>query len=99
MPAPRMNRTVKADENTFKTMKRLCFYVLKNYQWHCLLVLVFIIISALAQVASSLFTKSLIDQYIVPLLSHQNPVFTKLLQALMLMACIYIIGTIMNLLD
>ena len=94
MPAPRMNRTVKADENTFKTMKRLCFYVLKNYQWHCLLVLVFIIISALAQVASSLFTKSLIDQYIVPLLSHQNPVFTKLLQALMLMACIYIIGTI-----
>lgn len=94
MPAPRMNRTVKADENTFKTMKRLCFYVLKNYQWHCLLVLVFIIISALAQVASSLFTKSLIDQYIVPLLSHQNPVFTKLLQALMMMACIYIIGTI-----
>lgn len=94
MPAPRMNRTVKADENTFKTMKRLCLYVLKNYQWHCLLVLVFIIISALAQVASSLFTKSLIDQYIVPLLSHQNPVFTKLLQALMMMACIYIIGTI-----
>lgn len=94
MPAPRMNRTVKADKNTFKTMKRLCFYVLKNYQWHCLLVLVFIIISALAQVASSLFTKSLIDQYIVPLLSHQNPVFTKLLQALMMMACIYIIGTI-----
>ena len=94
MPAPRMNRTVKADKNTFKTMKRLCFYVLKNYQWHCLLVLVFIIISALAQVASSLFTKSLIDQYIVPLLSHQNPVFTKLLQALMMMACIYVIGTI-----
>lgn len=63
-----MNRTVKADENTFKTMKRLLGYVFKNYKLHCFITMVFIIISALATVASSLFTKNLIDQYIAPLL-------------------------------
>ncbi|MGN1182323.1 MAG: ABC transporter ATP-binding protein, partial [Faecalibacillus sp.] len=94
MPAPRTNRTVKADENTFKTMKRLFLYVVKNYKLHCLLVLIFIVISALAQVASSLFTKNLIDQYIAPLLLNQNPSFQKLFHALTMMGCVYLVGTV-----
>ena len=94
MPAPRTNRTVKADENTFQTMKRLFLYVIRHYKLHCLCVLIFIVISALAQVASSLFTKNLIDQYIAPLLSNQNPSFQYLFNALCMMACIYLVGTI-----
>lgn len=94
MPAPKMNRTVKADENTFITMKRLLGYVFKNYKFHCFLTMVFIVISALATVASSLFTKNLIDQYIMELLTVSHPSFVKLFRALCMMACIYIIGTI-----
>lgn len=94
MPAPRTNRTVKADENTFKTMKRLFLYVIQHYKLHCLCVLIFIVISALAQVASSLFTKNLIDQYIAPLLFDKNPSFQYLFNALCMMACIYLVGTI-----
>ena len=95
MPAPRMNRTVKADENTFKTMKRLLGYVFKNYKLHCFITMVLIIISALATVASSLFTKNLIDQYIAPLLlSSAYPSYSKLFHALCIMACIYAVGTL-----
>lgn len=95
MPAPRMNRTVKADKNTFKTMKRLLAYIFKNYKWHCFITMVFIVISALATVASSLFTKNLIDQYIMPLLlSSAYPSYDKLFQALCMMACIYLVGII-----
>ena len=42
--------------------------------------------------AGSMFLKSLIDDYISPLLLQASPVFTGLLHALMSMAVIYLIG-------
>ena len=36
----------------------------------------------------------LIDNYITPLLAMENPVFTGLLHALLLMACLYVVGAL-----
>ena len=80
-------------QNSSKTLKRLLGYVFSKYKLSCFLVLIFIILSSLATVASSLFIKSLIDNYIEPLLlSSGVPNYAPLLQALMMMGCIYLVG-------
>ena len=77
-----------------KTMKRLLGYVFREYKLRFCIVMVLVIISSLTSVASSLFIESLIDDYITPMLSEQNPVFLPLLKALTVMACIYVVGII-----
>ena len=76
------------------TVKRLIEYVMKTYKIRFILVLIFILISATASVSGALFLKILIDEYIAPLLGSENPVFTKLLQAIGVMAFVYISGII-----
>ena len=71
----RMNRnnaamfTNKKERMKFnpKTAKRLLSY-LKSYKLHFLFVLVCIVISSVTGVVASLFLKTLIDGYIMPLL-------------------------------
>jgi ATP-binding cassette subfamily B protein len=78
-------------KNGKKTLLRVLSY-LKPYKFRLLLVFACIIISAIASSASSIFLKTLIDDYIEPLLLESHPVFTGLLKALSTMACIYIAG-------
>lgn len=75
-----------------KTAKRLFGYIFKDYKFLFLLVLLLIIFSTVANVASSLFLGSLIDDYIAPLLQMETPVFTGLLKAIGMMAIIYLTG-------
>lgn len=82
----------KADESSIRVLKRLMGYVVRSYKVTCLAVLVLIVISSLTSVASSLFMKSLIDDYIVPLLGQQNPSFQALFQTLCYMAVIFVCG-------
>lgn len=86
---------VKGMDNK-KTIKRLMTYITK-YKIRILLVALCIIISALTSVASSLFLKTLIDDYITPLLLASNPVFLGLLKAIITMGCIYLIGVLSTL--
>lgn len=95
MPKGKVTRRPKSVK---KTVKRLMSYVTGQYRAQFLLVLVFIILSAAAGVAGSLFIQVLIDDYITPLLSQANPVFTRLLYALLKMAGIYLVGVIATLL-
>lgn len=76
------------------TIKRLMSYVTGQYKAQFALVIVCILISSLAGVAGSLFLKTLIDDYIAPLLLQENPVFTGLLQAILIMAGIYLAGVV-----
>ncbi len=76
------------------TVRRLMGYVQKEYGFRFVLVLLCILVSAIASVAGSLFLGSLIDDYITPLLAMDNPVFDGLLHALILMACLYLIGAV-----
>ncbi len=79
------------------TAKRLLNYVVTPYKKQFIFVIVCILVSALAGVASSLFLQVLIDDYITPLAGMENPVFTGLLKALLLMAVIYITGILATL--
>ena len=79
-----------------KVLGRLMSYVLKRYRWHYLIVLIGILVTSLASVSSSIFMKSLIDDYITPMLVQETADFTPLFNALVTMACIYLTGTFAN---
>ena len=82
------------NKNQMKTLKRLLGFVISRHRNACILVLVLIIISTIANVAGSIFIKSLIDDYITPYLSMSNPNFNPLLNAILKMIAIYGIGVI-----
>lgn len=79
-----------------KTVKRLTNYIFKDYKKRFLLVCLCIIVSAISGVCGTLFIKILVDDYITPLVQVQNPVYTGLLKAILIMGAIYFIGIIAN---
>ena len=79
------------------TVKRLFGYF-RGYRLKMIFVLVCIVLSTLASVSSSLFLKSLIDDYIEPLIGQFAPSFTPLIWALCGMACLYLTGILSSLL-
>lgn len=81
-------------KNPSAILKRLFQYVMQSYKWHCLAVLILILISALANVRGTMFMKSLIDEYIVPFLGQESPDFSSLLSVLIKMAVIYYAGAL-----
>ncbi len=95
-PVPRgMKPTV---ENPGKIFKRIIGFVTKNYLPHCIIVLICIVVSVLANVQGTWFTKNLIDEYIEPLLAASNlgiaPDYSGLLAAIGRGACFYGIGIV-----
>ncbi|MCI8608874.1 MAG: ABC transporter ATP-binding protein [Firmicutes bacterium] len=73
------------------TIKRLLSY-LGEYKLRLSIVVLCILISAGAGVASSLFIQNLIDDYILPMLLEASPVFTPLLQAIGKIGCVFLAG-------
>ena len=73
------------------TIKRLLSYF-KNYKWVMLIVIICIIVSSLTNVASSTFIKSLIDDYITPLIGNESPDYSGLFDLLSRMAFIFLVG-------
>ena len=69
-------------ENPGKLFKRLMGYVLKNYTPHVIIVVVCIFVGVFANIQGTLFTQTLIDEYIMPLLGTENPDFSGLAQAI-----------------
>ena len=84
----------KKEINKQDTLKRVLAYVLKNYKWRFLLVLVLILVTALCMVGFSLFMQTLIDSYITPLLAAKNPDFSGLAHAIFQLIIIGIIGVL-----
>ena len=76
------------------TLKRLLNYMKGAYLARFIAVIIFIMLSAGANILGSMFLQTLIDDYIEPLLLEPNPVFTGLLNAIMTMGMIYLIGII-----
>lgn len=74
------------------TVKRLLRYITGPYKLRFFLVAVCILISSLTGVASSLFLRTLIDDYITPMLGQTAPVFDGLVRALVRMAWVYLAG-------
>ena len=76
------------------TIKRLLKYVTESYKLQLAVVLISIIISALVGVIGTQFIRYLIDDFITPLLGSNAPDYTGLLNAIMIMALIYLVGVI-----
>ena len=81
-------------ENPGKLFKRLMGYVLKNYAPHVIIVVVCIFVGVLANIQGTLFTQTLIDEYIMPLLGTPNPDFSGLARAIFRVACFYAVGVL-----
>ena len=75
----------------WKTLKRLLSYM-RQYRSTMILVTVCILLSAVASAASSMFLRTLIDDYIVPLVGQSQPVFTGLIRALLTIGGVYLVG-------
>ena len=76
----------------FKVLGRLLGYVIRHYKFSCLITLVLIILSSVANVSVSLFVRVLIDDYITPLSQSAVPDDAPLLKSLMTMMCIFLMG-------
>ena len=83
-------------QNPAKTLKRLMGIILKNYTPHCIVVLLCIFGSAFVSVKGTLFMQTLIDDYILPLMSQSNPDFRPLRAAIMKLALFFIAGALMT---
>ena len=79
-------------KNPGKLLARIMQYVFKDYFVHCILVVIFIFASVLANVQGTMFTKNLIDEYITPFLLTDNPNFGPLASAIARVAIFYAIG-------
>ena len=79
-------------ENPGKLLKRIMTEVFQHYLPHCILVLICIVVSALANVQASLFLQTLIDDYIIPMTQQQDPSFAPLAGALVRVGYIYVVG-------
>lgn len=88
---PRLSMKESMKQLDKKTLLRLLTYM-KPYRLQLVFVFVCITVSAFASVMSSLFLRTLIDDYIAPLLLEATPNFSGLLLALCKMAVIYIVG-------
>ncbi len=98
MPGPMGGRPPRGAKPTVanpgKVFKRIIGFVAKNYLLQCIVVLVCIVLTVFSTIQGTMFTKTLIDQYIMPLMQQTVPDYTELLHAIIRVACFYAVGVI-----
>ncbi len=93
MRGPRGPKGGAKPQNMKATVSRLMGYV-GRYRLRLLLVLLCILGNTIASVTASTFIKTLIDDYITPMIAEAIPDFSGLLTQLVYMACIYVTGMV-----
>ena len=81
-------------KNPGKLFMRVMKYVFRDYGVHYVLVIACIFISVFASIQGTLFTKTLIDEYIKPFLLTDTPNFEPLARAIGRVAIFYAIGIV-----
>lgn len=81
-------------KNPGKLFKRLLAYIFKNYAIHCFIVVVCIFVTVFATNQGTMFMKNLIDEYITPLLSQEQPDYSNLIAAIKEVAVFYAFGAL-----
>lgn len=85
---------MKKKNSMFSVCKRLLSYIILRQKLLFSVVVICILISSCTVVVSSLFLQTLIDDYIVPLLAENNPMFRTLSHTIIQMAFLYCIGVL-----
>ena len=93
MRGPRGPKGGAKPQNMKATVARLMGYV-GRYRLRLVLVLFCILGNTIASVTASTFIKTLIDDYITPMIGQASPDFSGLLTQLVYMACIYGVGMV-----
>lgn len=91
------NRHVVVDTtgvNKRSTLWRLFKFVMKNYKFSFLAVAVCIVVTACTTLASTLFTRTLIDDYITPLMGQAQPDYGPLAVTLVKLGTVLIFGAL-----
>ena len=73
---------------------RMLRFVWQHFRWQLLIVLICVAVSSLTSLVSSLFTRTLIDDYIVPLTQANNPEYASLAQTLFKLGLVLFLGTV-----
>lgn len=81
-------------ENPGKIFKRVFGFMMESYLIPFIIVIICIVIAAFSSVRASVFSKTLIDDYIIPLTKMEHKDFKPLAGALFIMAVIYLVGTL-----
>ena len=81
-------------ENPGKLLGRVMAYVEKKYKFHLIVVVIGIFVSVLANVQGTMFMKTMIDDYIVPLVQADTPDFGPFGMAILRVAAFYLIGVV-----
>lgn len=84
----------KIDKQQRDVIWRMTKYVLKNYKTYIVTVMVCIVVASVASLASTLFTRTLVDDYIVPLTKVANPQYASLAQALFKLGLVLLLGVV-----
>ena len=79
-------------ENPGLLFKRIMSYVFKYYGVQIIVVLLCIVLSVIANVQGTMFTRTLLDNYITPMIGNPNPDYGPLLGAMGRVACFYGVG-------
>lgn len=94
-PGNRASRGMKSTvKSPMKILGRLMKFIMKNYGGRYFLVLIGIIVSVLANVQGTMFTRNLIDVYIVPMVRDGSTDFGPLAKAILEVAGFYALGVI-----
>ena len=83
---------MKGEKIDPKVIKRIFGYLSVKHRFMLLGVVICIVVASLANVASSLFLGSLIDEYIEPMLLLGSTDYSELIKMLIKMACIFLCG-------
>ena len=95
MPGPRRgNQPMEKPKNAFSTVKRLAGYMTEHI-FFIILVLIAIIFSALANVIGTSFLRTIIDQYLEPMVQNYTPeLMAGFIATLVKMGVIYLVGAL-----
>mgnify|MGYP002511381130 CR=1 FL=1 len=77
-----------------RLLKRVLGYTFKDYGVRWVIVLICIVTTVFSSLQGTLFMRTLIDDYIKPMLGQQNPDFSPLAGAIARVACFYLLGVI-----
>ena len=91
-PGGRSNGPRPKVENPGKVFKRILAYVMSRYKAQVIVVLCCILLAVFAQLQGVMFSQTLIDSYILPLLKAGSTDFSGLAAAILRVAVIYCVG-------
>jgi len=91
-PGRRVSGPRPVIDHPWKLLGRVLGYIMKRYKFQFLLVLFCIVVSVFANLQGTMFLRTLIDSYILPMLKSPDPDFRPLAHAIFKVALFYAVG-------